>query len=279
MPSNISAVYDSSFKLGAAPSLTGWTFGGWYSDAACTKKVGGAGDTAVNLTSTLNGTVNLYAKWTANTYTVKYDKNGGSGSMGNVTHTYDTAKKLTKNTFTRANYTFLGWSTSANAVTPTYKDEASVSTLATSGTVTLYAVWVKTKYSVHKTGLNQNIRNNDNDYSIVISPGFDIADLKANGYKTLKLHFHFKGRATNPVTFNTPRLRIYSNTDKEVYNGTHNAFEGSWGAWTWRDVYYDLSIDNVDQYGQFWAMWSTSGGSASDGWCLDEYEISIEVVK
>ena len=48
---------------------------------------------------------------------------------------------MSKNTFTREGYRFLGWSTSNTATTPAYTDEQSVTNLAPSGTVNLYAVW------------------------------------------------------------------------------------------------------------------------------------------
>ncbi|MDO4532218.1 MAG: InlB B-repeat-containing protein [Coriobacteriia bacterium] len=45
----------------------------------------------------------------AKTFTVKYNANGGSGTMKNTTVTYGISKKLRKNTFTRQWYTFSGW--------------------------------------------------------------------------------------------------------------------------------------------------------------------------
>lgn len=98
----------------------------------------------------LNDKIILYAVWKANTYTVTYNANGGTGTTANSSHTYDTAKALTANGFTRAGYTFLGWSTSASAATATYTNRQSVKNLtATNGaTVTLYAVWQKNPATV-----------------------------------------------------------------------------------------------------------------------------------
>ena len=41
-------------------------------------------------------------------YTVKFNANGGTGSMANQSFTYGTAKALTANAFTRAGYVFQG---------------------------------------------------------------------------------------------------------------------------------------------------------------------------
>lgn len=79
----------------------------------------------------------------AQTYTIAFNANNGTGSMSNLAMTVGTAKNLTANTFTRSGYTFLGWSTNKNATAATYTDKQSVKNLATSGTVTLYAVWQK----------------------------------------------------------------------------------------------------------------------------------------
>lgn len=79
-----------------------------------------------------------------NTYTVTYNGNGATGgSTANSSHTYNTAKALTANGYTRTGYKFAGWSMSKTATSATYSDKQSVSNLTTTngGTVTLYAVW------------------------------------------------------------------------------------------------------------------------------------------
>ena len=53
-------------------------------------------------------------KFNPNTYTIAYNANGGTGSMENSTHTYGIAAKLTKNSFTKEGYDFIGWSKTAS---------------------------------------------------------------------------------------------------------------------------------------------------------------------
>jgi hypothetical protein len=111
-------------------------------------------------------TVDLYAVWQLNTYTIVYnkndttfayddnDKNLASGSTAASVHTYDAEKNLTANGFVRPGYVFLGWSTTALSprTSPNdypspiaYTDETSVKNLtATNGdTINLYAVWLR----------------------------------------------------------------------------------------------------------------------------------------
>lgn len=108
------------------------------------------GKPPANTTLYFRHTLNATAQWNINTYTVKYNGNGATGgSTESSSHTYDTAKNLTKNGFTKTGYTFQGWATTATG-TVEYTDQKSVKNLTTTnnGTVTLYAVWKAIDYTV-----------------------------------------------------------------------------------------------------------------------------------
>ena len=126
-------------------SRTGYTFGGWTNSLLSTVWWGGetvTGET-LGLRSTVDGSaVVLRAKWTANTYTVTFNANGGSGSMANQSFTYGEAQNLSANTFTRTGYAFAGWATCSDGDRQ-YTDCQSVSNLTATNndTVTLYAKW------------------------------------------------------------------------------------------------------------------------------------------
>ena len=118
-------------------------FGGWYTSAS-----GGTQVTAsTKVTATSDQT--LYAHWTERTYTIRFNENGGSGSMADVTALYSESVTLTKNSFTRAGYAFSGWATSKTGA-KAYDDQAVVSRLAEdAGAVfNLYAVWTAKSYAV-----------------------------------------------------------------------------------------------------------------------------------
>ncbi len=56
------------------------------------------------------GRLNAYEALNAvKTYTVKYNSNGGTGTMSNTTVIYNNYTSLRANTFTKNNYTFIGW--------------------------------------------------------------------------------------------------------------------------------------------------------------------------
>lgn len=94
------------------------------------------------------GNLTLTAKWTPITYTIQYNGNGNTGgSTANSSHTYDQAKDLTANGFTKTGYTFVGWTknklSGAYACLYQYLDKESVKNLSTTNNenVVLYALW------------------------------------------------------------------------------------------------------------------------------------------
>lgn len=144
--------YDTSNNLKAnGYRLTGWTFQNWNTKADGSGTSYTDKQSVTNLTATNGATVTLYAQWKANTYTVKYDGNGSTGgSTASSNHTYDTAKALTANGFTKTGYTFKGWNTKADGSGTVYTDKASVKNLSSTNgaTITLYAQWTANKYTV-----------------------------------------------------------------------------------------------------------------------------------
>ncbi|MGD0220505.1 MAG: InlB B-repeat-containing protein, partial [Acidimicrobiales bacterium] len=111
----------------------GYTFTGWNTDP------GGSGTAYTDQQSiTIYADLTLYAQWSANSDTVTFDGNGGSGSMSLESYTSGVAKALTRNSFTWPGYTFAGWNTAANGTGTAYTDGESITIYAT---VTLYAEW------------------------------------------------------------------------------------------------------------------------------------------
>ncbi|HQK73713.1 MAG TPA: InlB B-repeat-containing protein, partial [Clostridiales bacterium] len=127
-------------------SRIGYTFGGWAATAGGAAEYPDGGNYTMGAVS-----VTLYAKWIPITYTVAYNGNGAtSGTTVSSTHTYDVARALNNNGFSRSGYSFLGWSATAGATSPTYINQQSVMNLtSTAGaTITLYAVWSANVYNI-----------------------------------------------------------------------------------------------------------------------------------
>lgn len=87
----------------------------------------------------------------ADTYTVKYHKNGGTGTVTTpVTHTVGVEQALSDGSkLTRNGYDFVGWAKSKTATEPEFENEQVVVDIAEAGaTLTLYAVWKPHTYYV-----------------------------------------------------------------------------------------------------------------------------------
>lgn len=141
------------------PTKTGHSFLGWSTSSTATSATYTAGGSYK-----ANSAATLYAVWKANTYTITYNPNGGTGGpTENDTKTYGKTLTLSSTIPTRVNYNFLGWSTSATATTATYK--AGGSYTANSG-ATLYAVW-ETAYTKPKISSFSVTRSDDGVNAIV----------------------------------------------------------------------------------------------------------------
>ena len=91
-------------------------------------------------TDGITGSANiiLYALWNPNTYTIKYDGNGGTGVPVNQTKTHGEVITLSTTIPTRESYYFLGWAENADATEATYQPDGIFDQ---DTDVTLYAVW------------------------------------------------------------------------------------------------------------------------------------------
>lgn len=153
-PSSQTKWYGESLTLSSTkPTKTGYTFKGWSTGSSATSATWSAGGKY-----TRNESNTLYAVWQANTYTIKYNANGGSGAPSNQTKTHNKTLILSSTKPTRTNYNFEGWSTSSTATSAKYPAGGSYTD---NKAATLYAVWTLayskpriTNFSVRR--VNQN---------------------------------------------------------------------------------------------------------------------------
>lgn len=132
-PLSQTKTYGSTLKLSSTkPTKTGHTFQGW----ATSKSGSVAYSAGGNYTN--NSAVTLYAVWKANTWTVSYNANGGSGAPSNQTKTYGQNLTLSSTRPTRNLYNFKGWGTSADSTSVAYAPGA---TYTSNSAITLYAIW------------------------------------------------------------------------------------------------------------------------------------------
>lgn len=109
----------------------GFTFGGWYTNEACTE-----GKTTKIETGTTGDKI-FYAKWMINEYTVTFDSNGGS-TVANAT--VEHGETVTEPSApTREGYHFAGWQLGS---------EAYDFTMPVTGDIKLIAQWTINSYAI-----------------------------------------------------------------------------------------------------------------------------------
>ena len=207
-----------------APTVEGYTFGGWYADAAHT--------TEFDFSTPITGDTTIYAKWTANDYYVSFfTEHGDPPTSQNVKYN---GTATDPGTLTEEGYTFDGWYADENRTI-----EFDFTKPITSNT-TVYAKWTANDYEVSfitehgNPPTSQNVPYN----KTATNPG----ELSAEGYTfigwytdhTCTTEFNF----TKPITGDTKVYAKWTAKDYEVsfvtehgdaptsqnvkYNGTAN---------------------------------------------------------
>lgn len=164
-PSSFTGTYKQKYGSLPNPTRTGYTFNGWYLDSSYTTKV--------TESTTINTGANhtLYAKWTANTYTITYNGNGGNSTTRQ--RKYDeTLGELPKSV--RSGYTFNGWYTAVNNG-PKISENTEVK-----GDITYYAHWTLNTYTI-TYNLNGGTASNPTSYNITTSK-FTLSNPTRTGY-------------------------------------------------------------------------------------------------
>lgn len=83
------------------------------------------------------------ARYRPAVYKVRFDANGGTGTMADQSHTYDRKQALTASAFTREGYRFTGWNTRGDGKGKAFADKQAVTNLLAhdGATGVLYAQW------------------------------------------------------------------------------------------------------------------------------------------
>lgn len=181
------------------------------------------------------GNIVLEAVWTANIYTVQFDKQSGSGGTASVNATYDSAMPPATAP-TRAGYTFAGYYTSPNGGGTQYYDENMVSVSywnITTNPSTLYANWTANTYT-----LNFDVQNGD-----ALSPSTQSVTYDA-AYGTLptptRYGFAFKGWYTTP--------NGGSETDTEVLTSDIYSIDGDQTIYAhWNTIVVDIDAYSAEE--------------------------------
>ena len=260
--SPITATYAAAMPTITPPTRTGYTFGGYYTatNGGGTQYYKADGTSAKPWTET--SVTELYAKWTANQYTITYkdqnnaDFSGIHASGYPTTHTYGTATTLKD--ATKTGYTFDGWFTksdcSGTAVT-------SLGATTYTSDITLYAKWTEIPPTTVYLKPNNNWKQANARFAIYCwnSSGnewFDMTKMDCDGgdYYMVEIpvaYKDFKFVRLNPATTEnnwndgtkwneTGDLNVP--TDSKVLFTVTEWGSGSWG--TYSAPQYAITITN-----------------------------------
>lgn len=86
---------------------------------------------------------------TQNNYTIKFNGNKGSGEMQSMTLAYTSSFTMPECEFVRNNSAFTHWNTQQNDKGTVYSAGQTCSRLADKGTITLYAQWISSGYTIN----------------------------------------------------------------------------------------------------------------------------------
>lgn len=231
------AVSYTKNKSAILPSNTftkkGYTFAGWNT------KADGSGTNYANeaTISSLTSNLTLYAKWTANTYTIKYNINGGSGSIGNVSATYDKNVTLALGPTPATGYKFAYWNTKADGSGTSYDGGDTYKNLtATAGeTVTLYAIYTPISYYIvynyqYNGSTTKKLVKYDANHTVISSS-------IAREYEFLGWNTKANGSGTTYLP--GQKIKNLSSTDEATI--TLYAMWSSTPMWTVKDYIYSVS--------------------------------------
>ncbi len=157
------------------PTKQGYSFSGWYKEAALTTAWDFASDT-------VEADTTLYAKWTADSYSITYTLNGGTNASSNpATYTIETPT-ITLAEPTKPNYTFDGWYASS-----AFSGSPVTSILnGSTGVKAFYAKWTPTSYTItYDLDGGTNAALNPGSYTIA-TPSITLDD-------PTKTHYDFWG--------------------------------------------------------------------------------------
>jgi len=239
-----SVLYNSEITKPNDPAgLTGHRFGGWFRDNLTFA-------IEFDFSSNITDDISLYAKWIPIAYTIKYDANGGSGSMADSVLTFAQAQKLRDNNFSRTGYTFTGWNTISGGSGDGFSDAQDISNQDilnfnnAESAITLYAQWVISQFTVTfhlANGTGAVPAPQTGNYNAVITlpgtGGFEREGFEFTGWNTITNILRSPYAAGSAYTI-TQDIVIYAQ---------------------WKKLPEKITIGNVNDIASYLASHSSSG--------------------
>lgn len=183
------------------PSKENYSFAGWFTDETLTTPVS-------EIPANTTGDKVFYAKWSAKTYTLTFDANGGKISRSEQTYEYGTAAEFVFKPY-RDSYDFAGWYLDKECT----KAYGSRIETTSSGDHTLYAKWTPKAYTItydtyYGTIVSEHVATYTTEDEVtlpekVTRDGFSFAGWCADDLLTTKVTKISKGSSGNKTFYAT----------------------------------------------------------------------------
>ena len=196
--SNQTFTYDVKGNLtNVSYSREGYTFTSWNTKSDGSGTAYNNQEEVENLVSVYNGTIDLYAQWSPNSYKIRFNanENTAEGSMEDLDMVYDTSRSLTLNNFSVQGYIFDSWNTKADGTGTKIINGAEVNNLATSGVVNLYAIWKPRTDTAYRVEYYQE--NIDNNEFSLYETDYKTGTTDTDATAIIKTYDHFTYDSTN----------------------------------------------------------------------------------
>jgi uncharacterized repeat protein (TIGR02543 family) len=236
----------------ADPSLAGYAFMGWYTEAEFENPV-----TEIAQGST--GDRVFYAKWTP-AYTITYTLNGGINAVQNPAYYVSETTPITLADPSRAGYTFEGWYTEAEFV-----NKVTEIAQGSTGDKIFHAKWTLVTYAITYT-LNDgtNAVQNPVDYTIE-TPDITLADPLRTGYTFLGWYTEagFVNAVTQIAQGSTGNKTFHAKWMPSVYTITYTLNNGTNAVQNPADYTIetpDITLADPSRTGYTFLGWYTEAG-------------------
>ncbi len=236
--------------LPSAPQKDGYAFDGWFTDKACMQSF---------TASAVSQSIDLYAKFTANVYTITYEADGGTHD--NVT-SFTVEDKVILSSATKSGYAFEGW----------YMDGYRISYIpkGTVNNVTLTAKYIKNGYTVTYKDLYGADNPNPDAFSVE-SDDIVLKEPYLSGYEFIGWYDNEQAEG-DPITVipkgSVGDVTLYAKFELIVCNVTFSGVDGV-------DNEYNEIDPTYSAQKNFYLSDVSKEGYTFDGW-YDRYDMKVE---
>lgn len=252
---------------------TGYTFGGWNTNAAGTGTQYAAGGSY----SMPNGGATLYAVWVPTLYTLTYNANGGSGAPSSGTYGAGTTVTVASGLPTKTGSTFRYWSANSNGSGATYSAGATFAMPASNTTV--YAQWEVAMGSLVYYGNGGTTTQPSVSATAGATVNVATGSLTSrSGYTFLGWNTAANGSGTDygsgsQISIPTGTTSLYAQWSRNVYSITYLANGGSGaptGATGYAGASYNISSTAPTRTGYTFSGWNTTSTGSGTAYTANQ---------